>query len=129
MDTPGGARLLTATAEVENPVIGIMVWLGGQLIYATNTRLLGVETGRLVPGDRRRIDIRFTAALADGRYTVTLAAVHELEDAAYDWVNHATAFLVVGARCVDGVADLGAEIDYAAEARGGQAVPGQGRLA
>ena len=49
---------------------------------------------------------------------MTLAAVHELEDAAYDWVNHATAFLVVGARCGDGVADLGAEIDYAAAARG-----------
>jgi hypothetical protein len=30
---------------------------------------------------------------------------------------------------VDGVADLGAEIDYAAEARGGHAVPGGGRLA
>jgi lipopolysaccharide transport system ATP-binding protein len=118
---------LVASAPVENPVIGMMVWLAGQLVYATNTRLLGVETGRLAPGDRRRIDIRFTTALADGRYTVTLAAVHELEDAAYDWVNHATAFLVVGARCVDGIADLGAEIDYAAGARGAHAAPGGGR--
>src|SRR5262249_3026908 len=92
-----------ANAPAEEPGIGMMVWLGGQLVYATNTRLLGVETGRLAPGDRRRIDVRFTAALADGRYTVTLAAVDELEDAAYDWVNHATAFVVAGARCVDSV--------------------------
>jgi hypothetical protein len=112
---------------VDSPVIGIMVWLGGQLVYATNTRLLGVETGHLAPGDRRRIEVRFTAALADGRYTVTLAAVHELLDAAYDWVNHATAFVVVGARCVDGVTDLGAEIDYAGEPRAIQATPGGGR--
>jgi lipopolysaccharide transport system ATP-binding protein len=118
---------LVANAPVENPVIGIIVWLGGQLVYATNTRLLGLETGRLAPGDRRRIDVRFTAALADGRYTVTLAAVHELEDAAYDWVNHATAFMVVGARCVDGVTDLGAEIDYAGEPRSMHAAPGGGR--
>jgi len=119
---------LVANAPVENPIIGIMVWLGSQLVYATNTRLLGVETGRLSPGDRRRIDVRFTAALADGRYSVTLAAVHEMEDAAYDWVNHATTFMVVGARCADGVTDLGAEIDYAGEARGVHAVPRGGPL-
>ncbi|HKA31199.1 MAG TPA: ABC transporter ATP-binding protein [Candidatus Binatia bacterium] len=116
-----------ASAPVENPVIGFMVWLGGQLVYATNTQLLGVETGRLAPGDRRRIEVRFTAALVDGRYTVTLAAVDQMLDAAYDWVNHATAFTVVGARCVDGVADLGAELDYAAESRDVHAVPGGGR--
>jgi len=104
-----------------------MVWLGGQLVYATNTQLLGVETGRLAPGDRRRIEVRFTAALVDGRYTITLAAVDQMLDTAYDWVNHATAFTVVGARCVDGVADLGAELDYAAESRDVHAVPGGGR--
>jgi lipopolysaccharide transport system ATP-binding protein len=113
-----------AAAAVENPVIGMMVWLGGQLIYATNTKLLGVETGGLAPGDRRRIELRFTAALVDGRYTITLAAVDQMLDTAYDWVNHATAFTVVGARCVDGVADLGAELDYAVEARDVHAVPG-----
>jgi Wzt C-terminal domain len=84
-----------------------------QLVSSANTRLLGVETGRLMAGERRRFDIRFTAALANGRYAVTLAAIHDVEDTVYDWVNHATSFVVVRARCGDGASDLGAEFSYA----------------
>ena len=47
----------------------------------------------------------------------------------YDWVNHATAFLVVGGRCVDGVADLGAEIDYEGAPHGLRATPTGGSRA
>jgi lipopolysaccharide transport system ATP-binding protein len=118
MHVPPWTRLtarvtVVANAPVENPVFGIMIWLGDQLVSSADTRLLGVETGRLMPGERRRFDIRFTAALANGRYAVTLAAANDMDDAVYDWVNHATAFVVVRARCGDGASDLGAEFSYA----------------
>jgi lipopolysaccharide transport system ATP-binding protein len=114
---------VVANAPAENLVLGLIVWLGSQLVYATNTRLLGVETGHLAPGERRRLDIRFTAALGNGRYTVTLAAGNGMDDTVYDWVNHATAFLVVGPRYVDGVSDLGADFDYAAAPHGMRVAP------
>jgi hypothetical protein len=56
-----------------------------------------------------RLDIRFVPALSNGRYRVTVAASSRLEGGMYDWVNHAGSFLVNGARCGDGVTDLGAE--------------------
>jgi hypothetical protein len=87
------------------------VWLSGDPVYSVNTTLLGLQTGRIAAGDRLRLDIRFVPALSNGRYRVTVAAAPRLDGSMYDWVNHAGWFMVVGARCGDGVTDLGAEFD------------------
>src|SRR5262249_38484041 len=113
---PGGPRAprLTvpapppARAAVAPPVLGFIVWLGGQLVYSTNSRLLEIDPGSFVPGEEREVAMHFTAALGVGRYTITLAAANEHEGVVYDWVNHATGFLVVGATS-DGLVDLGAD--------------------
>jgi lipopolysaccharide transport system ATP-binding protein len=104
---------LLARAAIDPPVLGLIVWLGGQLVYSTNSRQLEVDPGGFAPGEEREIAMHFTAALGAGRYTVTLAAANEFEGVAYDWVNHATAFLVVGGAS-DGLVDLGAEFTVGA---------------
>jgi lipopolysaccharide transport system ATP-binding protein len=103
---------VVANADVEAPVFGLIIWLAGQPVYSVNTRLLEIETGTLRAGDRRRLDIRFTAALTNGRYRVSVAVAAEIDGGVYDWLNHAAAFLVAGGRCGDGVSDLAAEFDY-----------------
>jgi lipopolysaccharide transport system ATP-binding protein len=97
-----------ARATIDPPVLGFIVWLGGQLVCSTNSRRLGIDLGAFAPGEEREVEMHFTTALGAGRYTVTLAAANEVEGVAYDWVNHATGFLVVDTAC-DGPADLGAE--------------------
>ena len=103
---------VVANAEVDSPVFGLLIWLAGELIYSVNTRMMGVETGPLRAGERRRLDIHFTSALANGRYRVSVAVAAAMDGGVYDWLNHASAFLVAGGRCGDGACDLGAEFDY-----------------
>jgi lipopolysaccharide transport system ATP-binding protein len=98
-----------AHAPVENPVFGVVIWLGAQLVYSTNSHLLAMDTGAFAAGERRHIEVHFTSALANGRYSMSLAATHA-DGTVYDWVNHAASFLVAGTRCGDGIADLGAEL-------------------
>jgi hypothetical protein len=103
---------VVANAAVEAPVFGLIIWLAGQPVYSINTHLAGIETGALRAGERRQLDIRFTPALVNGRYRVSVAVAAEMDGGVYDWLNNATAFLVVGGRCGDGVCDLGAEFDF-----------------
>jgi hypothetical protein len=103
---------IVANAAVEAPVFGMLIWLAGQLVYSVNTRMLGMTTGSLRAGEQRQVDIHFTPALINGRYRISVAAAAEMDGGVYDWLNHATALLVVGGRCGDGVCDLGAEFDF-----------------
>jgi homopolymeric O-antigen transport system ATP-binding protein len=119
---------VVANAAVESPVFGMLIWLAGQLVYSVNTRWLGIETGPLRPGERRRLDIQFTPALGNGHYRVSMGVAAETDGSTYDWLNHAAAFLVVGARCGDGVCDLGTEFDcHGAPQEVGATPPGGSR--
>ncbi len=103
---------VVANADVDAPVFGLLIWLAGQLVYSVNTRLLDMETGPLRAGERRQLDIHFTPALVNGRYRVSVAVAAAIDGGVYDWLNHATAFLVQGGRCGDGACDLGAEFAF-----------------
>jgi homopolymeric O-antigen transport system ATP-binding protein len=120
---------VVANAAVESPVFGMLIWLTGQLVYSVNTRMLGIETGPLRAGERRRLDIQFTPALVNGHYHVSVAIAAQTEGGVYDWLNHATGFLVVGGRCGDGVCDLGAEFDFDGGPQEVSATPPGGRRA
>src|SRR5207244_487583 len=63
------------------PVIGLIVWLGGQVAYSVNTELLDVRLGPFSPGDLCEIQLSFTAALANGQYTITIAAANRPDGA------------------------------------------------
>jgi hypothetical protein len=117
---------VVASAAVDSPIFGMALWLGGQLVYSVNTRMVDVETGPLQPGERRQLDIHFTPALSNGRYQVSVAAAAGLDGGVYDWVNHATTFLVAGARCGDGFCDLGAEFTVPGAPRDRRAAPPEG---
>ena len=119
-----GSPLVLRTSVVANdavsaPEFGMGIWLAGVPVYSVNTQLLGLETGPLEAGERRRIDIHFVPRLTNGRYRISVAAASRLDTEIYDWVNHASTFLIVGARCGDGVADLGAEFHFDASANAG----------
>ena len=92
-----------------DPVFGLIVWLGGQVVYSINTELLGMRTGLYAAGAVCDVQMSFVAALRNGQYTITVAAADRFEGTPHDWINHLVAFIVEGSRCNDGVADLGAE--------------------
>lgn len=120
---------VVANAAVEAPVFGMLIWLAGQLVYSVNTRMVGMEIGPLRAGEHRRLDIHFTPALVNGRYRISVAVSAEIDGGVYDWLNHASAFLVLGGRCGDGVCDLGAEFDYEGAPHGLRATPTGGSRA
>ena len=90
------------------PHVGFIVWYGGQPIYSTNTVLLGTSIGPLEAGERRTIEMSFIAALANGQYSISVAAA-EVDGTTLDWVNHVLTLVVEGSRCGDGVVDLATE--------------------
>lgn len=97
-------------SECADPVFGIIIWLGGQVIYSTNTVLLGQPLGRLTPGEHLHIEVPFTVGLANGHYSLTVAVANPRDGTVYDWINHLVTFSVDGSCCGEGVADLGAEL-------------------
>jgi len=99
----------TASGHCPRPVFGIIVWLGGQLIYSTNTVLLGIPIETLDAGDTCTLEMSFVTSLINGQYTMTLA-VADRDGTAYDWINHVVTFLVEGSHCGEGIADLAGEI-------------------
>ena len=109
----GGRMVLRLQARCQqacaDPVFGLIIWLGGQPVYSTNTEVLGLRTGSFTPGDVCDIHISFVAALSNGQYTVTVAAADRFEATVHDWINHLCSFMVEGSHCSEGVADLGAD--------------------
>ena len=105
-----------AQRPCENPVFGFMLRCGDRTVYSTNTVLLEIETGGLLAGDRAGIRIPFVAGLANGHYVVTVV-IASLDATIHDWVSNFIAFQVEGSRCLEGVADLGAEFHWEPEAR------------
>jgi lipopolysaccharide transport system ATP-binding protein len=97
-------------AEVENPVVGVLIRTRiGLNVYGTNTELEGLRLGRVRAGDRRRIAYRFRCELCPGDYTVT-AASHDPDGVWHDWQEDAVAFAVADARYTAGVANLRARV-------------------
>ena len=98
-----------ATGDCPQPVFGIIIWLGGQMVYAMNTALLDIAIEPLAAGDRCEVEMSFVVGLRNGQYTVTVAAA-DRDGTAYDWINHVIAFLVDGSRCTEGLVDLTGEM-------------------
>jgi len=100
----------------ENPVFGFMLRSGDRTVYSTNTVLLEIDAGCLAAGDRAGIRIPFVAALTNGHYVVTVV-IASLDATIHDWVSNFIAFTVEGSRCLEGVADVGAEFHWEPEVR------------
>jgi hypothetical protein len=94
---------------VTDPVFGLIIWLGGQVVYSTNMEVVGQRSGPFVAGETCDVRISFVAALRNGQYTVTVAIADRFEGTPHDWINHLCTFVVEGSHCGDGVADLSAD--------------------
>lgn len=84
-------------APVDEPTVGFVVRdrLGVDL-FGTNTRRMGVPTGRMEAGQKLEVRARIPLPLAAGDYSVTVA-VHEGEthlEQCYDWVDRMQVFRV-----------------------------------
>jgi lipopolysaccharide transport system ATP-binding protein len=108
---------LRAHVASDAPVLGLILWLAGNLVYSINSHQLGFDMLDFAAGEEREVAMHFTAALGAGRYTITIVAGNARDGVAHDWVNHASTFLVVGT-AGEGTADLGAE--FATVAIGGR---------
>jgi lipopolysaccharide transport system ATP-binding protein len=93
------------TGSCPEPVFGFIVWTAGQMVYSTNTTLLGLRLAALDAGDRCAIRMSFVAGLRNGQYSITVAAA-DADGTPYDWINHAVTFVVEQSHCGEGVADL-----------------------
>jgi hypothetical protein len=119
-----GARValrlsIECTEPSEDPVVGFGVRrLGGagtQTIYSISSELLGIRTGRFLPGDRIEVRMPFTAALLNGHYAITVAIAKRADEAGswafHDWVSDFVTFAVENSPCIEGLVDLGAEFE------------------
>ncbi len=103
-------RLRARARQILNdPIFGFIVWLGGQPVYSTNNETLGLRSAVFAADDTCEIVFTFAAALKNGQYSITVAVCDRFDATPHDWINHLCTFMVEGSRCMDGVADLGAE--------------------
>jgi lipopolysaccharide transport system ATP-binding protein len=98
------------TAEVEDPVVGILIRTRiGLNVYGTNTELENLHPGPLRAGDTLRVTYRFKCELCPGDYTITVAS-HDPDGVWHDWQEDAVAFAVADSRYTAGVANLRAQV-------------------
>jgi lipopolysaccharide transport system ATP-binding protein len=95
-----------AHASCPEPIFGFVVWQAGRIVYSSNTLLLGVPTAALAAGDHCTVEISFSVALTNGRYSLSIAAADGRDSSIHDWVNHVLTLVVEGSRAGDGIADL-----------------------
>jgi ABC-2 type transport system ATP-binding protein len=84
-----------ATAEVNNPVFGILIKnaTGGHIL-GTNTKLKLIDTGSYKAGDKGAIEWKVPNIFNDGEYFVTVAISHEDSVTQHDWIEDAARFRV-----------------------------------
>lgn len=97
-----------AAAPSDTAAFGFVVWRGGQVVYATNSLILGTPPVSFSAGGRAELTIPFTAALTDGVYFISVAIADRSGGPIHDWVNSLATFVVEGSGASEGVADLGA---------------------
>ena len=95
-----------AREDTAAPVFAIVLHVGGETLYSTNSTLVGDATGALVAGERVEVRVPFTAALANGVYTLNVAIADRATGTIHDWINHFVTFVVEGSACNRGPADL-----------------------
>jgi len=103
-----------ARAARNDPVFGMTLRRGGEIVYSTNTALLGARVPSFAAGEHRQVRLPFDVALANGFYVIDIAIVDRVNATIHDWVTNAAGFQVQGSTCHDGVADLAAGFECVA---------------
>jgi lipopolysaccharide transport system ATP-binding protein len=99
-----------AERDLDDPVIGLL--LRNRLgidVFGTNTRIEGLEIGRVAAGQTFEVDFQFDCLLTRQDYTLTVATQYR-EGFSQDWLDDVISFSVVDARDVAGLANLKTQV-------------------
>jgi hypothetical protein len=101
-----------AERELEDPVVGVLIRNRlGIDVYGTNTRIEGIDFGRVRAGETFEVDFTFDCLLTRQDYTLTVATQYR-EGYSQDWLDDVISFSVVDARDVAGFANFKTKVNW-----------------
>ena len=101
-----------AERELDEPVVGVLIRNRlGIDVYGTNTRIEGVDFGRVAAGAAFEVEFTFDCLLTRQDYTLTVATQYR-EGYSQDWLDDVIAFSVVDARDVAGFANFKTKVRW-----------------
>ncbi len=101
-----------AAKDLEDPVVGVLIRNRlGIDVYGTNTRIEGVDLGRVAAGEMFEVAFTFDCLLTRQDYTLTVATQYR-EGYSQDWLDDVVSFSVVDARDVAGLANFKTKVDW-----------------
>jgi lipopolysaccharide transport system ATP-binding protein len=96
----------TACRDLDDPVAGVLIRNRlGIDVFGTNTRVEGMEMGRIPAGCSFEVEFTFDCLLTRQDYTLTVATQHR-DGYSQDWLDDAVQFSVVDSKDVAGLANL-----------------------
>ena len=101
-----------AEKDLEDPVVGVLIRNRlGIDVFGTNTRIEGVDLGRVEAGETFEVEFTFDCLLTRQDYTLTVATQYR-EGYSQDWLDDFVSFSVVDARDVAGLANFRTKVDW-----------------
>jgi lipopolysaccharide transport system ATP-binding protein len=101
-----------AVKELEDPVVGVLIRNRlGIDVYGTNTRIEGVDFGRVAAGETFEVEFTFDCLLTRQDYTLTVATQYR-EGFSQDWLDDVISFSVVDERDVAGLANFKTKVNW-----------------
>jgi ABC-type polysaccharide/polyol phosphate transport system ATPase subunit len=101
-----------AKEKLENPIIGVLIRNRlGIDVFGTNTRIEGIESGIVDPGDSFEARFTFDCLLTRQDYTLTVATQYP-EGFSQDWLDDCISFTVVDKRDVAGLANFKTHVKW-----------------
>ncbi len=104
--------LAAAEKDLDEPVVGVLIRNRlGIDVFGTNTRIEGVDLGRVEAGSTFEVDFTFDCLLTRQDYTLTVATQYR-EGYSQDWLDDVISFSVVDARDVAGLANFKTKVNW-----------------
>jgi lipopolysaccharide transport system ATP-binding protein len=101
-----------ANQDLEDPVVGVLIRNRlGIDVFGTNTRIEGVDLGRVAANETFEVEFTFDCLLTRQDYTLTVATQYR-EGYSQDWRDDIVSFSVVDARDVAGLANFRTKVDW-----------------
>jgi ABC-type polysaccharide/polyol phosphate transport system ATPase subunit len=101
-----------AERDLEDPVAGMLIRNRlGIDVFGTNTRVEGMQIGRVPAGEVFETDFTFDCLLTRQDYTLTVATQYR-EGFSQDWLDDVLSFTVVDSRDVAGLASLKTKVQW-----------------
>ena len=102
----------SAERDLEDPVVGVLIRNRlGIDVFGTNTRIEGVDFGRVAAGETFEVEFTFDCLLTRQDYTLTVATQYR-EGYSQDWLDDVISFSVVDARDVAGFANFKTKVNW-----------------